>query len=118
MEYFKDTDDKTFIALVETFVYQSPVGSNTKVSKLIEKFLQDNGLSEAYVNYLMDLKDENSKEYQKRFFNRSSMSQRDMIEKIQTSMLNACFNRFRKATQKRDTNKAAGDELKKIKKSV
>src|SRR5258708_31175780 len=99
MEYFKNTDDKTFIALIETFVYQSPVEDNTKVSELIEKFLKDNDLTEAYVNYLMDLKNVDSG-----FFKHSSLSQRDMIEKIQFAMLNASFNRFRKSKIKKTRN--------------
>lgn len=103
MEYFKDTDDKTFIA---------PVGNNTKVSTLIETFLKDNGLSDAYVNYLLDLKDEDIKEHQKRFFNRSSLSQRDMIEKVKSAMLNASFNRFRKNQFKKTRNTEASSALK------
>lgn len=118
IEYFKDIDDKTFIALIDTFVYHSPIGDNKKISTLIDKFLKDNELGEAYLNYLCDLKDESTKDLHKHFFNRSSMSQRNMIENIKSALLNAAYNRFRKVTTKRDANKNIATELTKLKELV
>ena len=43
MEYFKDMDDKTFVEVVNIIVYQLGT-SDSNMSKLAEKFLEDNDL--------------------------------------------------------------------------
>lgn len=90
--YFKDVDDKTFIAIVDAFVYHEPPSASSKVGKIIDKFLIDNGIQNAYVNYVSDVRDE------KKMFYRSSMSDRVMIENINMAMLNESFHRFSTTT--------------------
>lgn len=89
-DYFKDVDNETFVAFVESMVYEVPA-KNDKISELSTKFLEDNGLTVAYVNYVSDLRDDSH-----RLFNRSSFSERDMIESIKNALLSVSFNRFRK----------------------
>lgn len=100
LDYFKNMDDKTVSDVVDSFVYHTPItDKRSKTSKIIEKFLEDNGLVNAYTNYLSDyVKKEN------KFFLHSSMSEVDMIEKVKNAMLNLAYNRFRNLVTKRDTN--------------
>ncbi len=88
IEYFKDTDDKTLVTFIESFVYHLPA-SNENLSKMIDKFLEDNGLKIAYCNYITDLKNPD------RYLNLSSRSETNMIEDIKFAMLNLSFNRLR-----------------------
>lgn len=100
LDYFKNMDDKTVSDVVDSFVYHTPITDRkSKTSKIIEKFLKDNGLTKAYANYLSDYVDKES-----RYLMRSSLSDVDMIEKVRNGMLNLVFNRFRSLVKKRDTN--------------
>jgi len=86
-DYFKDIDDATIVEIVNAFVYDVP---NPKLGagKLIEKFLEDNGLVDAHINYLYDKTDGAS------LFRRSSLSQSSMIENVKMSLLGLSFNRL------------------------
>lgn len=86
-EYFKDTPDELFSEIVESFVYNKG-SSNDKVGKLVEKFLKDNGVEQAYINCRIDLKNQ--------FFKRSSLTERDMIEQLRNAFLSISFHRFQK----------------------
>ncbi len=91
IEYFKDTDNKTLVAFIESFVYHQPITDrNSNTSKLIEKFLKDNELELAYCNYMIDYVRGADAMWLK-----SSGSQREMIDGIKQALLNLAFNRFR-----------------------
>jgi uncharacterized membrane-anchored protein YjiN (DUF445 family) len=99
LDYFKDMDDKTISEVVDSFVYATPITDRkSKTSKVLEKFLTDNGLVQAFTNYMIDYKNPS------RYFSRASMSEVDMIEKVRNAMLNLSFNRYRALVSKRETN--------------
>lgn len=99
LEYFKEYDDDTFIQIVDAFVYSCPPKAKSKVGEIITKFIQDNGVEYAYINYVSDERD------QSKFFKRTSMSQAGMIQDLKTAFLNAAFNRFRNSTLLPDVTK-------------
>lgn len=92
IDYFKDMDNKTFVQVVDCLVYHNGT-TDSKISKLIEKFLEDMGLTEAYLNYLMEIKKPSS------FFVRHP-SDIQMIEDIKKSFLSLSYNRFIKELDK------------------
>lgn len=99
LDYFKDMDDKIIVGVVESFVYGTPISDKkTKTSAVLEKFLKDNGLEVAFINYMIDYRGES------KYFHRASMSEIDMIEKVRNAMLNLSYNRFRALVKKRETN--------------
>lgn len=85
MDWFDTIDDKLFVGFVDSFVYQKGT-SNSKVSKLIEKFLEEFELKEAFLYYQELLKKEN-------LFYRAP-SQIEMINNIRMSLLSLAYNRF------------------------
>ena len=87
IDYFKDTPDELFTQIVDSFVYNKGT-TNDKVGKIVGKFLKDNGVEQAYINYRIDFTDE------ARIFKRSSLTERDMIEQLKNAFLNAAYNRF------------------------
>ena len=88
IDYFKDTDNTTIALLVDTFVYNLPSSKETQT--LLEKFLKDNGVMDAYLNTLIDLQKGSDA-----IFLRASLSERDMIDVLRNGFLNLVFNRFR-----------------------
>ncbi len=88
-EYFKDVDDKTFSEFIDCFVYHTGT-QNNKVSKLATAFIEDNGLTNAHINYMHDM------ENPKQFFSRSNLSECSMMQDIKNSLLSVAYNRFRK----------------------
>ena len=95
IDYFEKYDDKTMVEVIESFVYKLPSKSN-KTGELIEQFLNDNGLKEAFVNCAIDdAKEKVNPDY---LFNRASASEREMIEQIKISFLNLAYNRLRHNT--------------------
>jgi len=87
LDYFIDTDDKTMSSIIKCFVYSEST-EDDKISKLIDKFIKDNGLTQAFINHHIDLKNPDS------MWLRSSLSERDMIDQIHRAFLNLAFNRF------------------------
>lgn len=87
LDYFIDTDDKTMSDFIKCFVYNESTQDN-KVSLLIDKFIKDNGLTQAFINHHIDLKNPDA------MWLRSSLSERDMIDQIHRAFLNLAFNRF------------------------
>jgi len=85
--YFENTDDKTISEIISGFMYDKKNISH-KASKLFEKFLDDNELSDTYADYIYDLTST-------AYFRRSNSSGIQMIEQIKISFLNLCYNRFR-----------------------
>lgn len=86
-DYFENTDNETLVSIIESFVYNLPA-EKEGISKIIEKFIEDNELTTAYVNYLSDIK-------KQKFFLSSAPSERYMIQDIKHAMLNLSFNRLR-----------------------
>ncbi len=87
-DYFKDTEDSVLIKFINCFVYNNST-TETEISKMIEKFLEDNGLVAVFCNYQLDLTEPQS------FFRRTTMSQAGMIDQIKQSLLSIAFNRFK-----------------------
>ena len=87
LDYFIDTDDKTMSAIIKCFVYNEST-KDDKISELIDKFIKDNGLTQAFINHHLDLKNTES------MWLRSSLSERDMIDQVHRAFLNLAFNRF------------------------
>lgn len=102
-DYFKDVDDDTILSITHSFTFIKPADNN-KVSELITKFLKDNGLERAYVNYLSDFNDPD------KLFFRSSMAEADIIQKIKIAFLVMSFNRSYKRVA---NNNKEDNELKK-----
>jgi hypothetical protein len=86
-DYFEKVDNKTLAEFIDVFVYLNST-DNTKISKLADEFLKDNGLTESYINYVEDTK--NPREY----FSRATMSQRSIIQQINSGLLSLAFRRF------------------------
>lgn len=96
LNYFKDMDDKTVSAVIDAIVYLNPITDRkSKVSEVIEKFLKDNGLEMAFLNYMHDYRGES------KYFYRASLSEVDMIEKIKKALLNLSYHRYRALIEKK-----------------
>lgn len=88
LEYFKDFDDETIVNVIDSFVYE--MGTNDeRISKIIEKFISDNLLTDTYCNYISD------KTNKKSFFNKCSRSELQMIDYLKNGFLNLAYNRLR-----------------------
>lgn len=86
-EYFKDTPNKLLVEFIKSFVYNQPT-QDTKVSKLVEKFLKDNGLELAFCNYYLDLTEPT------KFFKRINGSEVELINEVKHGLLSLAFNRL------------------------
>lgn len=91
IDYFKNVDDETMVHVINAFVYNKPTSQEHGVSELVEKFINDNGLKQAYVNYLIDIRRGATA-----YFLKSSGSELEIIEQVKIGLLNLAFNRFRK----------------------
>ncbi len=89
-DYFKDVDNKTLTRIVDAFVFHQAIKPDTDAGKLVEKFLADNELEMAYIDYVYDYVDKKST-----VFSRSNSSQTQIIEYIKTAFLTLSYNRFR-----------------------
>jgi hypothetical protein len=87
IDYFKDLDDTTFIDVIDILVYHKGT-SDVNISTIAHKFLEDNGLHEAYINYLGELKKTD-------IMFVSHPTDIRMIEQIKQSLLSISHNRFR-----------------------
>jgi len=88
IEYFKDFDDETMVNVIDSFVYEMNT-DDERISKIIEKFLSDNLLTDTYCNYISD------KTNKKSFFNKCSRSELQMIDYLKNGFLNLAYNRLR-----------------------
>jgi hypothetical protein len=96
LNYFKNMDDKTVSTVVDAIVYVNPITDRkSKASEVIEKFLKDNGLEKAFLNYMHDYRNES------KYFQRASISEIDMIENIKRALLNLSYNRYRALIDKK-----------------
>lgn len=96
LNYFKDIDDATVSAVIDAIVYITPITNRkSKASEVIEKFLKDNGLEKAFLNYIHDYRSES------KYFNRASLSEIEMIENVKKAFLNLSYNRFRVLVEKK-----------------
>lgn len=87
-DYLKDVDNATFVEFVDTFAYKNTTKSK-RVSKLIEKFIEDNDLFEALTNEKYD------EEHPHQLFLRSNLSQTGLLRDIRISLVSLSHNRFR-----------------------
>lgn len=112
IDYFKDYDNQTISHFINSFIYFKPA-YNDKISKLLEKFLEDNGLINAYLNYTSDARGENQ------FLNKASGSEVDIINKVMNALFNLCYNRFRNDLDDNDkVNKLNKKNFNLLKKSL
>lgn len=89
LNYFRDIDNATLVSFIESFVYFQ-TNPPKHVGALLEKFLEDQDLTKAYPNYVLDIKAGKSQ-----IILRSNGSDVDTINKISHALLNVCFNRLR-----------------------
>lgn len=89
-EYFKDTDTATVISLTNAFAFNNVQSNDNETGKIIQKFLIDNGLETAYVNYVSDVIRNEQK-----FFIKSESSEMQTIEQVKLAFLVLSFNRLR-----------------------
>ncbi len=94
-DYFKDTDDKTLVDFISLFSYRNPT-DDKKIHRLLKKFLKENGVETAYINYSVDIKRIRAGE-DFPFF-RASHSERDIINNIDMALLSLGYNRLSKIT--------------------
>ena len=83
-DWFDTYDDATVTAFISSFIYMQPA-KNENISSLIDKFLDDNGLKNAYVNNLSDSRRNANGENV--YFNSCSRSDKNMLIDIQSSLL-------------------------------
>ena len=74
-------------SIIKCFVYNVST-QDEKVSKLIDKFIKDNGLTQVFIHHQLDLQHPES------MFSKSSLSERDMMDQLHRAFLNLAFNRF------------------------
>jgi hypothetical protein len=87
-DYFRDIDDKTISAFIECHVFKTGT-TNTEICTMNEKFLEDNGLKEAYLNQHHD------ETHPGAYFLRTSLTQRSILQQVNVALLTLAFNRFR-----------------------
>lgn len=86
-KWFEKYDLQTLTLFIESFVYGNPT-KNSDTSKLIDKFLKEQDILEAYLNVIQDEKKENTV-----IFYRSSLSQRETIQNVKIMLLSIYFRR-------------------------
>jgi hypothetical protein len=82
-------DDDTFIKVVDMLAFHKGT-SDIKLSRLTEKFLNDNGLHQAYINYTLAMNKPNQ-------FFQQHPTDIEMIVEIKQSLLALSHNRFRRS---------------------
>ncbi len=99
IDYFKETDNAVICEFISSFVYHQH-NPSSKISKLIEKFIADQGIVDAYLAYLQVIHDESKPESEQPIFRKASSSQIHIIEQLKTALLNLSFNRFNQSVDK------------------
>lgn len=92
-DFFQGVDNKLFVGFVDSFVYFQPA-ANDKVSKLIEKFLKENKIEDAYLKVAQDEKRAQAGE--EIYLWRASSAERRFIEDVMKSLLSVSHNKFRR----------------------
>ena len=92
-EFFKNTDDSTFLLVVDMFVYHQKSKSKS-VNDSFNSFLSENGLTKHFENYIFDMSEEAG------YFRKCEYSARGVIESLKYCFLSVSHNRFRKVTSK------------------
>jgi len=92
-EYFKDTNDKVFSNVIDMVVYHNGT-DDVKMSKIVETFLDEMGIKEAYMNYVMEMNKPSQ------FFVQNP-TDIQMIVDIKQCLLSIAFNRFSKHLEKK-----------------
>lgn len=98
INHFEEVSDKDYIEIVDYFVYEDYSKGDIKKRNVISDFLVKNELVNDFADYLK-AKDAKEEGRGVCFFNARAV---EMIEVVKTAMLNDCYNRFRRAQQKRD----------------
>lgn len=85
--FFEDISDSQLVGFIDSFIYQLPA-DNSNTSKLIERFIEENGLEDAFFYYISQLKNPSL------FI--TSPSKIEIMNIIRASLLSIAFNRLRK----------------------
>ena len=110
-DYFSDLTDKQVHGFISSFAFHSP-SNDGEITQLIESFIESNGLSEAYTNYLMDfVVDKDRTE----FFRRTASSEVEMIQSLKECMLHYSYYRYGKLLNSGDEITKLSTTIKKIK---
>lgn len=91
-DYFENVSDEIFVAVCDMLVFHLSA-DNADASRLVTQFLDDNGLSEAYINYYHELTKPKSSWH-------SSIIDVEMVEKVKRAFLAVSHVRMRKHFQK------------------
>lgn len=102
IDFFKDVDDKIVSDLVDVFNYRVKA-IYPETNKLLDDFLDKNGIRNSFINVLIDNKDDSILEQMNAvftgqrsdYFCRATMSDRDMINSISMALFNMVTQRFR-----------------------
>lgn len=94
-DYFLEVSDEDIVKFIDCFIYNG-INPKKHISQMIEKFLEDSGLVQAFINYQYDLKNPKS------LFRRSSSSEIDVMNNIRNGLLSLAYNRFRIYLEDRD----------------
>lgn len=102
IDFFKDVDNKIVSDLVDVFNYRVKA-SYPETNKLLDDFLDKNGIRNSFVNVLIDNDDDSILEQmnavvtgeKSTYFCRATMSDREMINNITMALFNLIAQRFR-----------------------
>jgi hypothetical protein len=107
-EYFKDVDDKTLVDFCDVFIFELGT-EDSKISAFSEKFLLENGLVEAYLNYMRE-----KQKAHKLFI--GVTSDMAMIEDIKRALLVLSYNRLQRIIHRGSVNVTSPKAEPKVKK--
>lgn len=86
-EFFKDISNEEFVGVVDILVYH--MGSKSiKISKLSDRFLEETGLTKAFLNYIMEMNNPSS------YFSRNPTDIK-VIENVKYCFLSISHNRLK-----------------------
>lgn len=120
--FFIGVDDKIVSDFVDVFNYRVKA-TYPETNKLLDKFLDEYSIRQSFVNVLIDsdkseeLLSQVTDSFTKKseYFFRSSLSDRDIINNISSSLFNVIVQRFRKVIFEKNQNNAI--EVKKTNKN-
>lgn len=86
-DWFEKYDDRTVSEFIRSYIYNQPVRTDG-ISELIERFLIENGLKDAYTNHLSDMRNPD------KIFCSCSSSERGLLQDVQMALLSLSWNRL------------------------
>jgi len=95
-EWFDKYDNKTVSEFIRSYIYNQPVRTDG-ISELIERFITENGLKDAYTNHLSDIRNPD------KIFRSCSSSERGLLQDIQMALLSLSWNRLNNIVNSKPT---------------